>query len=399
MSVEQVRRGEAYEGPLPEGVIAAWWEWRGDSKGLRFVFAEEATPKQMVAAIRQLGGKAKEEPPAQDEAIAGRRSRGLRRPAQVDPSEMPEVVLLPQEVRCLEEHLSGCDGHGRAVFRTLIEGWHAAGHAVAPRAEAIDLRVRVGTRAHTLARLRPVEGERRQVIALGWKALRRQGTFPGEAMDRFQADVRQLGKGSLHVRDTTAHIWVHERFDLEKAGALVRALDALARSARPEPAETGEVAWNPQLPKLDIRAGRGTLAGIRDTLLGCEPRVREIFALLVQGWHDAGGQIACQRQGRIYLRLKARGHQFNLAVPAAPRGRRGPIIELSWGLSTYQFAGYLKHIPEDVARWEAAVSALPGFQAGDAIRWLVVGDEFGMDHARTLLDAMLQLKAASDRAG
>jgi len=312
-------------------------------------------------------------------------------------AELPKIKMTPGDTEKMRELLAACDAHGREVFRYLVERWTKAGHEVSLGKFSAGLDSRAGGKSWNLAGLKPVGGDRRQLIVVGWEGLRRLKALPPQAVDRFQESVRRIAEP--HVQQSTAHIWVHEDFGKEQARALVRALSTLAESIGPAPAEVEVPAWDPQLPKLEIAAGRGTVTGIQDTLLACEPRVRELYALLVQGWHDAGGTVDCSRPGRIYLRLRARGHQFNLAVPAAPKGRRGPAIDLAWGLATSQYGCYQANIPEDVARWEAAASGLPGFKQSGAITRLVVGAEFGMEQAQALLDAMLALKAASEQAG
>lgn len=102
--------------------------------------------------------------------------------------------------------------------------------------------------------------------------------------------------------------------------------------------------WDASLPQLDITVGLQTLDGIQATLQACESRVQALYTLLVQGWNQAGGTVHCYRPGCIYLRLTTRGteagvlpwsmrHTFNLAVLAAPKGKRGPEIRVAWDLA------------------------------------------------------------------
>ena len=51
-------------------------------------------------------------------------------------------------------------------------------------------------------------------------------------------------------------------------------------------------------------------------------------------------------------------HKLKLVVLAAPKGKRGPAIEVTWNLATRDHA-YLDYTPEQVAHFEAAVSRLP----------------------------------------
>ena len=127
----------------------------------------------------------------------------------------------------------------------------------------------------------------------------------------------------------------------------------------------------------------------------------------MEGWNQAGGAVLCSQTGRIYLRFQTKehefgeyglqSHQFNLVVLAGPKGKRGPAIDVAWNLATGDNA-YLDYIPEQVARFEAVVSGLPGFQQSGTVTRLLVGDDFQHEHAQELLQAMLELKVAGEPA-
>ena len=125
--------------------------------------------------------------------------------------------------------------------------------------------------------------------------------------------------------------------------------------------------------------------------------------MLIESWNQAGGTVQCSRPGRIYLKFQSREHEFgeygrrshnfNLAVLAAPKGKQGPSIDVTWNLATGQIA-YLDYVPHAVAQFEATVSDLPGFEQVGTITRLVLDEAFEPQHAQTLLHAMLELKAA-----
>lgn len=83
---------------------------------------------------------------------------------------------------------------------------------------------------------------------------------------------------------------------------------------------------------------------------------------------------------------------------AAPKGKRGPAIDLAWKLGTGDWA-YLDYVPDQVAQFEAVALGLPGFQQVGAVTRLLVDDAFQPKHSQVLLQAMLELKAAGGRDG
>ena len=211
----------------------------------------------------------------------------------------------------------------------------------------------------------------------------------------------------ISVTESAAHIEVTEAFDRESAKALLRAMRALAKAVQPELDEEEEFKWDPRLPQMNIKVGRVTLDRLQKTLQACEPRVWPIYAILIEGWHQAGGTVQCSRVGRIYLKLQTgehefgqygrRSHRFTLAALAAPKGRRGPVIDVSWDMAEGN-SPYLSHVPEAVARFQATVSCLPGFDQSTSITRLAIDEAFQPEDALVLLEAMVDLKTAEAEA-
>jgi hypothetical protein len=148
-----------------------------------------------------------------------------------------------------------------------------------------------------------------------------------------------------------------------------------------------------------------TLTAIQETLYVCDPRVRRVFSVLLDGWRAAGGAVQCNRPGRIYLRMAARPRPgrdeprqfFNLVVLAIPEGGRGPAIDIAWDLAAPK-GGSLAYAPDAVALFEAAVRELPGYAQEGVVHRLHVGKAFQQDHAQKLLEAMVALKNAAGQA-
>jgi hypothetical protein len=141
---------------------------------------------------------------------------------------------------------------------------------------------------------------------------------------------------------------------------------------------------------------------MQETLLACEPRVQQVYTTLFEGWNQAGGNVQCSRPGRIYLKILSRehefgeygrqSHKFNLAVLAAPKGKRGQSIDITCNLAKGEFA-YLEHVPDAVAQFESRVASLPGFEQLGTVHRLVIDEGFQLEHSQMLLDAMLNLRA------
>jgi hypothetical protein len=86
--------------------------------------------------------------------------------------------------------------------------------------------------------------------------------------------------------------------------------------------------------------------------------------------------------------------KFNLAVLAAPRGKKPANIGVGWGLSSSQSAAYLDCIPGDVARFEETVASLPNFERKGTITYLWMDENFQLDHAHVISKEMIRLKKA-----
>ncbi|TEU10416.1 MAG: YbjN domain-containing protein, partial [Anaerolineales bacterium] len=326
-------------------------------------------------------------------------------------SELPNIKMTPKEAHAIGIVLAACNSHGQDIFRYLMERWQRAGYTVGPSTTGIGLDIKIPPAPELLygiAAIRPGVGEdkerRRPLIIIGWEGLRKEDVFPSEAIDKFQSTVTEIT--DVKVTESMAHIEVTEAFNRNSAKALLSAMRALAKTAH-KPKPKPPIEWPPNLPKPDIKVGAKTLAGIQETLQACEPRVQHMYAKLIEGWNQVGGTVQCSRPGRIYLKFKSREHEFgehreqthlfNLAVLAAPKGKRGPSIDVAWNLGTGEDA-YLGCVAEEVTRFEAVVSNLPGFEQQGAVSRLVIGETFQLEHAKALLEAMLALKAAEGEA-
>lgn len=316
------------------------------------------------------------------------------------PLKLPNIKITPQEAQVIGSILAVCDPHGQDMMCYLMERWQKTGYIVEPGTTGIGLKAQVGTKTYSLAGMRPGIIGRAALIILSWEGLRKQKVFPAKAIDKFQAAVLKIVDPK--ITESTVHIEIAESFDLERAKALLQAMRVMAKAAEPELAETKFIV-DPNLPEMQIDVGSQTRAGIQETLQACEPRVQQMYATLIEGWNQAGGTAQCSRPGRIYLKFKSREHEFgeygkqshlfNLIVLAAPKGKRGPAIEVTWNLATRDYA-YLDYIPERVAHFEAAVSRLPGFTQEGTVTRLVIDESFQPTHTKALLEAMLELKAA-----
>ncbi|MBN1955584.1 MAG: YbjN domain-containing protein [Anaerolineae bacterium] len=323
----------------------------------------------------------------------------LRR-APLPLSKLPNIQVTPQDARVIIAVLSACDKHGREILSYLMERWQKAGHIVEAGTSGVGLRIAVGSTSYSLGGMRPGSGKGRQIIVLGWEGLRKRGMFSDKDVDRFQAAVSRIGP--LKITESTVHIEVTETFTRESARKLVHALDNLAKKAR-EPEPEPPPVWGPSLPQLESQVGPKTRANIHETLLVCEPHVQQLYALLVDGWGQAGGIVQCMRPGRIYLKFQTREHQFgeagiqshrfNLVVLAAPKGKRGPSIDVAWDLGASK-GGYMDYAANQVADFERVVASLPGFEQKGTVTRLLVDEAFGLEQGHALLGAMLALKTA-----
>ena len=323
-----------------------------------------------------------------------------------DKLQLPNIRMTPKEADTIAGHLALCDEHDRDILRYVMELWQRRGYTLDPRPGSVGLNFPLGDKDYNLGAISPPQYSRPSLFILSWEGLRTQNPFPGDAIDKYQSKVARIAE--LKVTETTAHITIDEDFTRDDVKALLRGMYALVRSARPELAAEEQFAWCDDLPEMDISVGPKSLTRIAETLRECEPRVQQLYATLIEGWNQAGGTVLCNRVGRIYLKFKTleqtlpghgtAAHNFNLAVLAAPKGKRGPSIDIAWNTATSLYP-YLDYVAEDVARFEEAVSALPGFQQQGAVTRLLVDDAFRSEHAKHLLDAMLALRTAGADLG
>jgi hypothetical protein len=139
---------------------------------------------------------------------------------------------------------------------------------------------------------------------------------------------------------------------------------------------------------------------LQDTFRRFEKRIQDLFSLLINGWAEAGGEVQCQRPGRIYLQFDTGehyygmygklSHKFNLVALTAPSAEEEPKIDVAWNLGHGKY-GYLRYAPQAVKRFEEVVSRLPGFYISEKAAYLRVNDAFQEQHAVALLGAMVEL--------
>jgi hypothetical protein len=311
---------------------------------------------------------------------------------------LPKIPMTPKQALVAGDILARSTPHGQDILIYLMEEWQDADHIVEPTTTNILLKYTVGSKLYSMAGLRSGWVATNPLIVIGWEGLRKERMYPSKAIDKFQSAVTKIT--TPEITESAAHIVVDKAFDLDCAKGLLKAMHDLAQAAhKPRPKPKRE--WDASLPRLDITVGPETLYGIQDTLLACESRVQELFAVLIQGWNQAGGKVHCYRPGRIYLKLTTREteagvlpwpmrHTFNLAVLAAPKGKRGPTIDIAWNLARGEFA-YMDYAAKKVKQFEAVVSHLPGFAQQGVVRRIVIDDQFQSKHAGRLLKAMLAL--------
>ena len=296
---------------------------------------------------------------------------------------LPKIAMTPKQALVASDILARSTPHGQDILIYLMEEWQGAGHVVEPTTTNILLKYTVGSKLHSMAGLRSGWVQTNPLIVIDWNVLRKLRMFPAKAIDKFQSAVTEIT--TPEITESAAHITVDDAFDLDCAKGLLKAMHDLSQAAhkpRPKPKRTRDSS----LPRLDITVGAETLDGIRETLQGCESRVQELFAVLIQGWNQAGGKVHCYRPGRIYLKLTTREteagvlpwpmrHTFNLAVLAAPKGKRGPTITVAWGLARGEYA-YMNYAVKKVKDFGAVVSHLPGFAQQGVVRRIVIDDQF-----------------------
>jgi len=315
--------------------------------------------------------------------------------------DLPNIKMTPKEMQIIYSVLSRCKQNVQEVFIQLMEKWYKAGYLVSTTPSTVVLDAPYGDRtvrlavlipgtSEGLAALQPLGYAQLPIIALSWESLRRYKGLPVESVDGFQNAVRKIS--DLHVTDATAHIEMNDQFGISSAKVLVKAMKVLAKSVRSDLVEE---------PKSSVPV---TPKNIQLTLASCSEHIQEIYNIFMEFWRAEGGTVLCSRPGRIYLRMETKAHRsgkfaqiarkFNLAVLAAPRGKKPANIEVGWGLSSSQSAAYLDCIPSDVARFEDTVASLPNFERKGTITYLWMDEKFQVDHAHLIAKEMINLKKA-----
>jgi hypothetical protein len=287
-----------------------------------------------------------------------------------------------------------------------MERWESLGYLVEASTTGIALSFTLDDAHYALAALHPGFAERKQEIILGWEGLRRKIIFSEEAIMEFQSSVGDLA--DVKTTANTAHIEIRKAFTVEKAEVLLRSMDEFVQAGKAHSEHLCSIEWDPRLPKIKFPRDPLVISNIQQTLQIIDARVQEFFAMIIQGWLDAGGLIECVYPGRIYLKIQTGeheygrygvlSHRFNLAVLSAPRSQteEQPSIELAWNLASGSYA-YLAYAAQDVERYEEIVSQLPGFRHQDTHTLLFIDDYFDSQHASQLLSAMVELKSAAER--
>ena len=316
--------------------------------------------------------------------------------------KLPDIRMRPRDAQIIGAILGACDAHGQEIFQFLMENWEASGYIIEASTTGIALSFHLDDHPYALAALHPGFADRKQEIILGWEGLRKKVVFSEAAILKFQTEVGEL----VQVKTTanTAHIEITKDFNQQKAEALISFMDRFAQAGILNIKKMDWIEWDSRLPKLKFEGDPLVKLNIRETLQTIEPRIQEIFALLIQGWMDAGGDIECLQPGRIYLkfhtgdheygRYGVLSHRFNLAVLSAPASHPSPSIELAWNLASGPYA-YLEYVADEVKNYEMIISKLPGFQCAESQTYIVVDDAFKKEHATQLLDALLDLQLAA----
>ncbi len=318
---------------------------------------------------------------------------------------LPNIKMTPKEMQVVYGVLTKCNQQIQAIYTFLMEKWAKAGYLVTTTAHSIVLDSPYGNRTTRLAMLmpglsaglaalQPAVTAHPPTIILFWESLRKRQGFSPENIDVYQSVVKKIS--ALHITESSAHIEMGNSFDMKSAQALLKAMKTLAQSVRSDEVEA------------PATSGLVTPDNIQLTLAACPENVQAIYKILVDGWKTAGGTVQCASAGRIYLKMKTKAHRsgnfaqfprnFNLAVLAAPAGKKPANMQVGWDLSRSQFAAYLDCIPDMVDRFESLVRTLPGFEIKGTITYLWMSDKFQIAHAESLLNAFIGIKNAEQDA-
>ena len=296
---------------------------------------------------------------------------------------MPKIEMDEETWQGVRDVLRLCDPHTQAIFKHLIEGWVARRGAVIAGGSNVALRAGSG-RGRTLAALIGYASAG-PLVTVGWDSLGRQWGLRERDEAAFKEAVPRPAR--FKITESSAHLPVDESFTVEMADRLLDALAALDQAlkhATPPP--------RPELPDLAanwglrIRVGGATQRGIHALLDACSPEVREVYALLIQGWHDAGQKLYTNDLHRLALRLTVGRSTFGLCHLAGPFKNRPPRIELFYPLSHY-FHGHERAR----LRYEEAVARLLRAGPPTAGAHIMMDGSFTTELARDLLDTLCQL--------
>jgi len=316
--------------------------------------------------------------------------------------ELPDIKIRPKNAQIIGLTLSACDLHGQKIFRFLMEKWEALEYLVEAGTTGIALCFPIDDQPYALAALHPGFADRKQEIILSWGGLQKKADFPQEVIKDFQSKVMEISE--VKTTANTGHIEVLESFNEKKAIALIEAMDEFAQRVIHGKLELEDRIEVEVRPKFEIQTTPATFRCIHKSLQVCDARIKEILVGLIQGWHNAGGWVACDSPGRIYLRFETGEHEYghygtlshriNLAVLNVPFQDPYGRIELAWNLASGQFA-YLDYVQEEVDQYERIVSNLPGFDDLGIQKNIILKDSFQKEHAVKLLEALLTLKSAA----
>jgi hypothetical protein len=304
---------------------------------------------------------------------------------------MPQIDLDGETWQGVLDVFRLCDEHARLIFKQLLEGWVALDGTVTANRSGIGLCAIAGG-DRTLAALSGYSQAGAQVT-VGWDSLGRQWGLQEEDEAAFKGAMPRPER--FRVTASLAHLPVDESFSEEMATQLLDALIGLDRAltrATPPP--------KPPLPDLEerwglaIRVGAATRRGVHALLGACPPAVRDVYRVLIQGWHDAGLQLYTHTPDRVALRLTVDGHTFGLCTLYGPHELHGPRIELYYPL-IYYFE------KRDEARWryEGAVARISQFRPHLSGGRILVDESFTEASAGALLKILCRLAEDVEAVG
>lgn len=324
-------------------------------------------------------------------------------------SVMPEVLLPDQDLQIVYRLLTLADQkvRDRAIF--MMETWDAMGYLVrtTPRSIVLDapygehgdhLRLAVilpGLSWKVVATLGGADEDYQPAIILPWTQLIKGGGLTPEALADYQAAVEEL----VEVRLTSASAHIQQVFSLtrEQIGGVLAAMDALVKSIDHRAVQPRQKS-EPITPK-----------NIQKTLDNCSPLARAHFERLIGAWRTSEGTVQSVKPGRIYLKMKTGAHsegevartprRFNLLTLVCRERGAPAFVQVAWGLADGERpSAYLDSIPEEVAAFEAVVSALPGFEQAGTVTRLMLDESVTPGHIDELVWAVMRLMSAEKMA-